>query len=209
MTTLCAGDGEVLEGLAEGFFALAFGVDVGGVEEVDAGVDGGLDELVGSGLVDGADGAEEAGATVEGHGTETEGGDEEAGVAKGLILHGISFVAESVGGYEVGWHGAAALIQSGGRWTRIPGEFAGSPLFSGGDFCYVESCYGGSRCFRYASSIHLKYISVAGSCGRRVFHCRRSVILSELREFLELSYGELEDLNLQAKDSARSALPPM
>ena len=32
--------------------------------------------------------------------------------------------------------------------------------------------------------------------------------MSEFRDFLELSYGELEDLNLQAKDSARSALPP-
>ena len=35
------------------------------------------------------------------------------------------------------------------------------------------------------------------------FHCRRSVILSELREFLELSYSELEDLNLQAKEQRR------
>ena len=82
-----AGDVEVFEGLAEGLFALALGVDVGGVEEVDAGVDGGLDELVGSGLVDGADGSEEAGAAVEGHGAETERRDEEAGVAECLVLH--------------------------------------------------------------------------------------------------------------------------
>ena len=86
---LSAGDVQVLEGLAEGFFALAFGVDVGGIEEVDAGVDGGFDELVGSGLVDGADGSEEAGAAMKGHGAETEGRDEQASVAKGLVLHGI------------------------------------------------------------------------------------------------------------------------
>ena len=76
-----AGDVEVAEGLAEGLFALALGVDVGCVEEVDAGVDGAFDELVGSALVDCADDFEAAGAAVEGHSAETEGGDEEAGVA--------------------------------------------------------------------------------------------------------------------------------
>jgi hypothetical protein len=86
---LSAGDVQVFEGLTEGLFAFALGVDIGGIEEVDADVDGGLDELVGSGLVDGADGAEEASAAVEGHGAKTERGDEEAGVAEGLILHGI------------------------------------------------------------------------------------------------------------------------
>src|SRR3981189_986335 len=40
-------------------------------------------------------------------------------------------------------------------------------------------------------------------CGRRVFHCRRSVTLSEFRDFLELPYGELEDLNLQAKEQRK------
>ena len=47
-----SGDIQVLQGLAQGLFALALGVDISGVEEVDTGVDGGLDELVGSGLVD-------------------------------------------------------------------------------------------------------------------------------------------------------------
>ena len=49
------------------------------------------------------------------------------------------------------------------------------------------------------SSNHLK-TSFPAVAVRRVSHCRRSVILSEFRDFLELSYGELEDLNLQAKD---------
>jgi hypothetical protein len=40
------GDVEVLERLAEHGLGLAVGVDVGGVDEVDAGVDGGLDEVI-------------------------------------------------------------------------------------------------------------------------------------------------------------------
>ena len=94
-----AGDVEVLEGLAEGGFGLALGVDVGGVDEVDAGFDGGLDEGVGAGLVDVADGLPDAavfgegGGVVagEGHGAETDVRDEQAGVAEGLVLHGMSF----------------------------------------------------------------------------------------------------------------------
>jgi glutamine synthetase len=49
------------------------------------------------------------------------------------------------------------------------------------------------------SSNHLK-TSFPAVAVRRVSHCRRSVILSEFRDFLELSYAELEDLNLQAKE---------
>src|SRR6202046_1107941 len=43
----------------------------------------------------------------------------------------------------------------------------------------------------------------SGSCSRTCIHCRRSVILSEFRDFLELPYAELEDLNLQAKEQRR------
>jgi glutamine synthetase len=43
-------------------------------------------------------------------------------------------------------------------------------------------------------------ISFSAAVASGVFHCRRSFILSEFRDFLELSYGELEDMNLQAKD---------
>ena len=46
-----AGDVQVLEGLAEGFFALAFGVDIGGVEEVDAPLKGAVDDARGRGPV--------------------------------------------------------------------------------------------------------------------------------------------------------------
>src|SRR6202042_716688 len=53
------------------------------------------------------------------------------------------------------------------------------------------------------SSNHLK-TSFPVVAARRVSHCRRSVILSEFRDFLELSYGELEDLNLAAKEQRRN-----
>jgi hypothetical protein len=102
---------EVFEGLAKGLFALALGVDVGGIEEVDAGVDGGFDELVGSGLIDGAYGSEEAGAAVEGHGAETERGDEEAGVAECLVLHGDVLCAERIGGWDL--DGVKRMLDSG------------------------------------------------------------------------------------------------
>ena len=84
-----AGDAEVFEGLAEDDFGLAVGVDVGGVDEVDAGVDGGFEELIGAGLVDAIDGFPDAfvGGR-EGHGAEADFGDEEAGVAEGVEFHG-------------------------------------------------------------------------------------------------------------------------
>ena len=47
-----AGDVQVLEGLAECLFAFAFRVDIGRVKEIDAGIDGGFNEFVGSRLVD-------------------------------------------------------------------------------------------------------------------------------------------------------------
>jgi hypothetical protein len=51
---------------------MAFGVDVGGVDEVDAGFEGSLDKLIGSILIDGADILPEA-LAVEGHGAEAKG----------------------------------------------------------------------------------------------------------------------------------------
>ena len=86
---VCARDVEVFEGAAEGDFGLAFGVDVGGVDEVDAGFDGGFDEGVDVGLADAADhfpdgsvfGEGVGAVTGEGHGAETDLGDEESGVA--------------------------------------------------------------------------------------------------------------------------------
>jgi hypothetical protein len=67
-----ASDAKVLEGLAKGLLALAFGVDIGGIEEVDPGIEGGFNELIGAALVNGADVFPETNAA-EGHGAETKG----------------------------------------------------------------------------------------------------------------------------------------
>ena len=81
-----AGGGEVFEGAAGDFFAGALGVHVGGVEEVDAGLDGAAVE--GAGLVFVEDPvAPFAGAV--GHGAEADAGDFEAGAAEVGVLHTI------------------------------------------------------------------------------------------------------------------------
>ena len=68
-----AGDVQVLEGLTKCLFAFAFSVNVSRVEEIDAGIDRGFNELVGSRLVHAADGLPEAAAASEGHRAEAEG----------------------------------------------------------------------------------------------------------------------------------------
>jgi hypothetical protein len=69
---------EISQGLSESLFALAFRVNVGGVEEVDAGFDGSLDELVGSCLISSA---LQSLTSAEGHGAKAEGRNEKSGVA--------------------------------------------------------------------------------------------------------------------------------
>src|SRR6202161_1756312 len=41
-----------------------------------------------------------------------------------------------------------------------------------------------------------------------ISNCVRSVMSSEYRDFLELSYSELEDLNLMAKEQRRKRVAP-
>jgi hypothetical protein len=69
---ILSSDAEILEGLAQALFAFTFGIDIGRVEQVNAGIDAGLDELVGARLVDIANGLPEALATVKGHGAKAE-----------------------------------------------------------------------------------------------------------------------------------------
>lgn len=68
-----AGGTEILEGLLEHFFAFSLGIDIGGVEEFNAGVEARLDQFVGSRLIDGANDLETARASMKGHGAEAEG----------------------------------------------------------------------------------------------------------------------------------------
>ena len=93
-----AGDGEVFDGLTDRDFGPALGVDIGGVDEVDAGFDGYLDEGVDVRLADLADVFPNGGVcgeirwvvAGEGHGAETDLGDEETSVAESFILHAVS-----------------------------------------------------------------------------------------------------------------------
>ena len=67
-----AGEADVPEGRGEGLFGFAIGVDIGSVDEVDAGVEGGLEEGVGTGLIDAGDGLPDAFAGGKGHGAEAD-----------------------------------------------------------------------------------------------------------------------------------------
>ncbi len=91
-----AGDVEVLQRLADRNLGLALRVDVGGVDEIDAGLDGGLDERVDLGLPDLPDvlpdgricGESRGIVAGEGHGAETYPRDEKTSITEGFVLHG-------------------------------------------------------------------------------------------------------------------------
>ena len=79
---------EVAQGLAEQDFRLALGIDVGGVDEIDAGFDCSGDERGRALLFDGSDVAPETGAAVERHRAEANLGYELPGPAERLEFHG-------------------------------------------------------------------------------------------------------------------------
>ena len=85
---IVAGDAEVPDRLAEDALALAAGIDIGGVDEVDAGGERGLHQRVGLFLPKLADLPPHALAAAEGHGAEAEFGHEEAAVAELAHTHG-------------------------------------------------------------------------------------------------------------------------
>ncbi len=89
------GDLYILERLAEGLLAFALRIDIGGVEEVDAGIERIPDQVVGTGLVDGADRSKAAFTTVERHGSQAKRRDEQAGVAERFVLHAGAFAVAS------------------------------------------------------------------------------------------------------------------
>jgi hypothetical protein len=82
------GHAGILQGLAGDLLGQAVGIDVGGVEEVDPGIERPGDKAVGVGLAEIADLAPDVAAAAERHGSETELGDEQAGRAEFLHVHG-------------------------------------------------------------------------------------------------------------------------
>jgi hypothetical protein len=76
------------DGFAEDFFGKATGVDVGGVEKIDAGFEADVDEARSFRDVTAAPGFEEFVAAAEGAGAETENGNLQAGMAELSIFHG-------------------------------------------------------------------------------------------------------------------------
>ena len=90
MTTLDLRDAEIPERLAEQPLGLAEGIDVGGIEEIDAGGDRAADDLVDALLVEAGDqaplGILAGGA--EGHGAEAQFGDEHPRISKLIVTHG-------------------------------------------------------------------------------------------------------------------------
>ncbi len=82
-------DAEVAQRLPELDLGLAFRIDVGGVDEIDAGLERAADERGRARLIERADRAPEAGAAAEGHRAEADFRDELAGPAERSIAHAI------------------------------------------------------------------------------------------------------------------------
>ena len=80
-------DGKVAQGLAEHDFRLSLGIDVGGVDEIDARFERALNERGRALLLDRADIAPEAGAAMKGHRPQAYFRDELAGAAKRAVFH--------------------------------------------------------------------------------------------------------------------------
>src|ERR1700744_4226417 len=97
----------MFDGLAENFFALAIGVDIGGVEEVAAGLHADVDEMASAFGLGVAPRGEEVVAGAEGAGAEAEFRDFEAGAAECAVFH------KDLAGLLVGrarwWVGCGAL----------------------------------------------------------------------------------------------------
>ncbi len=104
-------EAEVADRLAGDLLRAALGIDIGGVDEVDAGVDRGAQQAVGFRLTELADLAPHPLLSAEGHGAEAEFGNEQAGIAKPIETHGGCSGKEvsARGNARVRWYGPGAL----------------------------------------------------------------------------------------------------
>jgi hypothetical protein len=92
-----AGNAEILQRLAEQPFGVTEGVDVGGVDEIDAGGQRPRDNRIGRRLVDIGDGTPGAAflRRAECHGAEADFGDEQAGISKLVVTHDRTFLVKT------------------------------------------------------------------------------------------------------------------
>src|SRR5258705_5285337 len=109
-------DVKVFQRLAENLFALTLRVIVRRIKEVDAAVNRRLDQFIGPGLANGADGLEEPSSVPEGHGSEAELRNQETCIAERCVLHGVFLSC----GAEVSLAGRCRSLV----WARLPFELA-------------------------------------------------------------------------------------
>ena len=82
--------------LPEHLLGLAGGVNVGRVEEVDAGVQSLIHQLIRQRGADLRDRSEDAGAGTEGHRAERQARNDQTGITHSCILHGLQFRKVSI-----------------------------------------------------------------------------------------------------------------
>src|SRR4029077_11394997 len=91
-------DVQVFQGLPENLFALTLRVTVRRIKEVDATVNRRLDQFIGPGLANGADGFEEPSAVPECHGSEAEFRNQDTRIAERCVFHDALQIVEYLRG---------------------------------------------------------------------------------------------------------------
>jgi len=90
---ILARNAHILDRAAQDPLRLAFRIDVGRVDEIDAGIDGLTEQIVGRRLIDLSDDRPQLAAAAESHGAEADFRNEKAGAAQWLIFHCNSILA--------------------------------------------------------------------------------------------------------------------
>jgi hypothetical protein len=84
---IAARDAEVLDGAPQNSLGLAFRIDIGGVDEINAGIDRKAQKLICGSLVELADDRPQLASAAEGHRAKANFGNEQAGAAELLVFH--------------------------------------------------------------------------------------------------------------------------
>jgi hypothetical protein len=115
--TNLGGENDLFASLAQRFaehdFGLAAGVTIGGVEEVDAGIEAALDQRIGFTLAGLPDCAHLALVVAEGHDSKCETRNDEAAVAETGVLHDVRFRIQGFDAY--GWREDSKVTECEGE----------------------------------------------------------------------------------------------